>query len=305
MLQTVTIMALILEALLYWLLAITLLRRGIPWYVIAPLIGAIALAWRLLLSLPSYLLASWLGWRDARRGVVVPRAPGALKALAKEFDARSLGYTVTQPFHQLFMRVEPAGRPTGVPVLLVHGYLCNRGIWWAFRRGLAAAGVGPVYSITLAPVWGRIDAMLAGFEQRINDICTQTGQQKIIIVAHSMGGLVTRAYVARSPANAARIAQVITLGSPHHGTRMALAGPAQCVDEMRVGSAWLAALEQAEVGVAHPPTTSIYTLNDDLVYPPESSQIAWGDNIVLNGVGHVGMMFSKPVIARVVALIRR
>jgi hypothetical protein len=46
-----------------------------------------------------------------------------------------------------------------------------------------------------------------------------------------------------------------------------------------------------------PPSWSIYTTNDDLVYPPETSRLDWADNIVVDGIGHVGLLFSPDVFS--------
>jgi triacylglycerol lipase len=301
MLQVIILIALAIEVLVYLLIGMRLGYRGYTWTAIVPLIGTLAVTWRLLYVLPSAAMAAYTRRRLAA-GAKSSRWMAA-KAIAKEIDARAVCYTLTQPFHQLVMFNEPAGDKSGTPILLVHGYFSNRGMWWRFRRALAAAKMGPVYAITLLPLWGSIDAMLAGLKQKIDAIAAESGQSQLIIVAHSMGGLVSRAYMAERAENAARVSQFITIGSPHHGTRMASVGFGQCVYEMRVGSAWIAALERAEQGIAHPPTLSIYTVNDDLVVPAESAQLSWAENVATEGMGHVGLLFSKSVAQQVIARI--
>lgn len=304
MLQIIILVALVIEVLLYWLIGTRLAYRGFTWVAIAPLIGTLALILRLLYALPSAAMAAYTRRRHPSSGAKSSRW-NAAKALAKEIDARAVCYTVTQPFNQLVMFDEPAGDKNGAPILLVHGYFSNRGMWWRFRRMLVGARVGPVYAITLSPLWGSIDQMLVGLRQKIDAIAAETGQSQLIIVAHSMGGLASRAYMAESPANVARVKQFITIGSPHHGTRMAAMGFGQCVFEMREGSAWIAALERAEEGMTHPPTLSIYTINDDLVVPAESAKLSWAGNVATEGVGHVALLFSKSVAQQVIARIEK
>lgn len=53
-------------------------------------------------------------------------------------------------------------------------------------------------------------------DQKIESIKTQTGSQKVDIVAHSMGGLVARNYIADSQ-RAGKVRKLITLGTPHLG----------------------------------------------------------------------------------------
>ena len=80
----------------------------------------------------------------------------------------------------------------------------------------------------------------------------------------------------------------------------------ECAKQMQYQGAWLETL--ADMEAANPPgipTLSIYTLNDDLVYPPESGVLAWAENVPVSAVGHVGLMFSEPVANRVIAAIRK
>ena len=301
MLQLILITALAIEILIYFILGAYWRNRGNEWLVILPALGVIAVGLRLLMALPSFMLSGAFRVRDRQQ----QPWGNALYALAKEIDARAVSLSFSQVLHQLLMPKEPVGTSVAVPILLVHGYFSNRGIWWRFRQRLVAANVGPIYTVTLSPLWGSIDEMVPTLARKIDAICNASGHEKIIIVAHSMGGLVTRAYMASSPNAPARIAQLITLASPHGGTQMANFGVGQCVGEMNMKSGWLAALERSEQTIPHPPTVSIYTLNDDLVYPPENSRLPRAENIPVVGIGHVGLLFSKPIAARVIAKIKK
>jgi len=54
-------------------------------------------------------------------------------------------------------------------------------------------------------------------DQKISQIKTQTGSQKVDIVAHSMGGLVARNYIADAT-KAQNVRKLFTLGTPHLGS---------------------------------------------------------------------------------------
>ncbi|MEI6737667.1 MAG: alpha/beta fold hydrolase, partial [Pseudomonadota bacterium] len=162
---------------------------------------------------------------------------------------------------------------------------------------------GPVYTITLEPPSAEIGSLAVQLHARIETICAETNQPQLIIIAHSMGGLVTRAYMAEQGAQ--RIATFVTLGTPHRGTRTALMGVGACVRQMRWEGEWITALATRERAAKMPPTLSLYTTNDDLVYPPESSSLDWAENMAVSGVGHVGLLFSANVAARVAKFIRQ
>ncbi len=301
MLQLILIIALVVEIFVYFVLGAYWRNRGNEWLVILPALGVIAVGLRLLMALPSFFLSGAFRVRDNQQ----QPWGNALYALAKEIDARAVSLSFSQVLHQLLMPKEPIGTSVGMPVLLLHGYFSNRGIWWRFRKRLADAGLGPIYTVTLSPLWGSIDEMVPQLATKIESICTQTGHEKLIVVAHSMGGLVTRAYMASNVSGSSKIAKLITLATPHHGTQMANFGIGQCVGEMHMKSGWLAALERGEENISHPSAVSIYTLNDDLVYPPENSRLTWAENIPVAAVGHVGLLFSKAIAERVIAAIKK
>jgi len=299
MLQSLILTFLAIECALYIWLGMHLSRIGLAPAEIAAVIVVIAFLWRLSHSLGSYLVAAWLRWRDHRS---LPLG-NSLAALDSELKARLVSYNWSQAFPQWSLGNDPVGKKDGTPILLVHGFFSNRGMWVRFRQRLAAAGLGPVYAVTLEPLAGTIDAMVATFEAQLAIIRRETGREKVIVVAHSMGGLVTRAHMARAGAGA--ICKFITLGSPHHGTRLAGMGLFKCAAQMTYEGPWIETLADREA--AHPhnvPTLSIYTLNDDLVYPPESAVLAWAENVPVSAVGHVGLMFSEPVCRRVIAAIK-
>ena len=296
MLQALLLVGLTIELAVYMLLGLYWQQQGLHPVLMLLLILMIPVGLRIVAALPSYLLSSVFRLRDRN-----PQPWGnSLHALASEIDARAFALTIAEPFHQWLMPSEPIGQKTGTPILLVHGYVSNRGMFWRMRKRLAAAGAGPVYTVSLYPLFGSIDEMMPVLAARIETICGETGAEKINIVAHSMGGLVTRAYLV-AHAGADRVARLITIGSPHQGTQMAAFGVGRCVHEMRPDSARLKALVAAEIDLPKPPTLSIYTLNDDLVYPAESSLLDWAENLPMAGVGHVSMLSSKPAIERIIA----
>ena len=300
MVQSLILTLLLMEVLFYVWLGGHLANLDVGPGQIGALILLIAMLWRLSHALGSYLLAALLRGRDVR---ALPLG-NSLAALASELNARVISYNWSQPFPGWALGDDPVGSKAGTPILLVHGFFSNRGMWVRFRQWLAVARVGPVYTVTLEPITGSIDAMVTSLAARIEEILRATGQEKIVVVAHSMGGLVTRAYMAQ--VGAKRIARFITLGAPHQGTRMAAMGLFECATQMQYQGAWLETL--ADMEAANPPgipTLSIYTLNDDLVYPPESGVLAWAENVPVSAVGHVGLMFSEPVANRVIAAIRK
>jgi pimeloyl-ACP methyl ester carboxylesterase len=241
-----------------------------------------------------------------------PREPGQLlglsgtaRLLAGEWRAMLANNIWWLPFERLALRRDPPLAATSrVPVIVVHGYVSNRGTVCALARALDRADVGPVFVPTLPKVFAPIGEFATCLEKVLAEVTGATGQPKAILVCHSMGGLIARALLAAH--GAGRIAGVVTLGSPHHGTALAPLGHGENARQMRQGSDFLRSLEGAEgpsgPGVA---ALSVYTVHDNLVSPQDSSRLRWARNVALSGVGHLAMLCDPRVHAVVVDEVRR
>jgi triacylglycerol lipase len=252
----------------------------------------IAFCWRLSHAAGSFIVSGVMRLIEGRRDI------GMMRALIGEFSARLISFNIAQPFVQWVMPPEPMVKSSALPVLLVHGYFSNRGMWAIFSKRLNQANIKSVFTLSFTPPWGNIETFSRQLHQRIEVISQATGQTKLIIIAHSMGGLVVRQYMTEH--GSTHIAKLITLGSPHHGTRLAYLGVGKCSKQMSTNSQWISALAINEKHQPKPPTTSIYTVNDDLVYPPETARLGWAENVQVNQVGHVGLLYSPAVAALVV-----
>lgn len=217
----------------------------------------------------------------------------ALLMYLNELAAFFLMFALIVPFDRFFMGADRLGRGEGgrLPVLLIHGYQCNRGFWLWLRRSLERAG-WQVATITLDPVFNDIDGYAEQVSRRIEDVCAVTGAAQVMLVGHSMGGLVSRAYLRRYGKD--RVAKLVTLGSPHHGSQLAKLGLGENGRQMVPGSAWLAALDSAGA-VPLPPTVSIYSCHDNYVMPQDSSLLEGAKIVPLAGIGHIEMAFSPEI----------
>ena len=220
-----------------------------------------------------------------------PGPVGWLRLYFAELGAYVLIYNLYQPFEPLLMgeeRLQPLP-PGPLPVLLVHGYVCNRGFMLPLRRYLGAHGVS-AYSHNLEPVYADIDSYADGLARRIEDICAATGADKLVILAHSMGGLAARACLRKHGAR--RVAKLITLGTPHHGTVLARLGAGENGRQMVPGNAWLEQLNGTALGV---PAVSVFSHQDNIVSPQDSAVLAGAKIVHLSGMGHISMPFSRRV----------
>jgi len=218
----------------------------------------------------------------------------AVAMFLNELAAFFLMFVLIVPFDRFFMGADRLGRGENgrLPVLLIHGYQCNRGFWLWLRRSLERAG-WQVATISLNPVFNDIDDYAEQVSRRIEDVCAATGAAQVMLVGHSMGGLVSRAYLRRYGKD--RVAKLVTLGSPHHGSVLAKLGLGENGRQMVPGSAWLAALNAAGAVPLPPATVSIYSCHDNYVMPQDSSLLDGAKIVPLAGIGHIEMAFSPEI----------
>ena len=278
-----------------WLLAVRF------WHV-AP--GpALLLALGLLILVRALITANnfFLNWRYRSATPVQHRSrPGAWwRMFFEEFGATLLASSWSMAWPGAARCIWPDG--VGPPVLLIHGYGCNCGYWRQLSALLRQAHISHD-AIDLEPIGAAIDDYVPQVQRAVLALCAASGSERVIIVAHSMGGLVARACLRVHGGK--HVARVIMLGTPHHGTRLASFGFGRNARQMRRGgrapdaggSAWLAALAATEDAQRRAGFTSIYSHHDNIVAPQTSCHLPGAKNIELGGIGHVALGCNRHVL---------
>lgn len=284
MLKSVALSSTILTAAVVLVTAAVVLTHGGSAAQAAAWAVVLALATRVVPILLSFVIAFW-----PRRGATVPTLGGAAltRLVARESWAIIRLFFFYHPFEKWITRQTPdtvVGDET--PVVLVHGFYANAGFWERTKRALEAAGWHNLYSLNLEPPFSDIDLYARQLHSRIEAACHRCRSPDVIIVAHSMGGLVARACAAQAPA---RVRHIICLGTPHQGTVLARLLPLITTRQMRPGSEWLRALGERETSSLR--LTNIYSEHDNIIVPQVNARR--GDvNIPVSGIGHLDMAFS-------------
>lgn len=194
-----------------------------------------------------------------------------------------------QPFHARAWRDDfgpPAGRRG---VLLVHGFLCNRALWNGWYPRLRAWQV-PHVGISLEPCFGSIDEYVDAIERALDQLVERTGLPPLV-VAHSMGGLATRAWLRhRGAAGLERVWRVVTLATPHHGTALVRFGISPNVRQMAPDSPWITSLADTEPQQAAGKFVCLYSRCDNVVFPTRRARLDGARCIEIPACAHVQMV---------------
>jgi pimeloyl-ACP methyl ester carboxylesterase len=263
---------------------------GSPWWVLLLPLG--------LLALLAAVLAGEFAWLWAS-SVALPAPPPAWPVLVAAWwlELRATLRLALWRMPALGARDDPPGPPGPKIVrglVLVHGYGCNRGLWAAWRKQLAALQV-PCVAVDLEPLFASIADYSPIIEAAVADLQRQTGRAPVL-VAHSMGGLAARIWWTQDP-TARRLHQLITIGSPHQGTRLAKFGWGANARQMRPQSTWLADLQALQSAEQARRTLCFHSDCDNLVFPSAAATLPGADNRQLTGAGHVAMVDHPDIFA--------
>jgi triacylglycerol esterase/lipase EstA (alpha/beta hydrolase family) len=178
-------------------------------------------------------------------------------------------------------------------VVLVHGYLANRGPLLPLAAYLRARGHKQILAYEYRGGAG-IEQAAIGLRDFLRE---RVRGGRINLVCHSLGGLVARVYL-QQLGGARRVDRCITLGTPHRGTYNAYWVASRVGRELRPDSPFLARLDASRAGSGGVRFTSIVAGSDNIVIPRVFSS---NETVVhVPGLGHLGLLFS-PTAFRAVA----
>ncbi|MFE4616812.1 esterase/lipase family protein [Streptomyces sp. NPDC056747] len=111
------------------------------------------------------------------------------------------------------------------PVVFVHGYNADPGVWGGLRADFKADGYADAELFSFGYDTHRsVNEVLSGeLAAYVEGVKRQTGATRVDLVSHSFGSLVTRWYVKFDAAGQASVAHWASLAGPNHGTGTAWA----------------------------------------------------------------------------------
>ncbi|WP_207261861.1 alpha/beta fold hydrolase [Desulfovibrio sp. Huiquan2017] len=251
---------------------------------------------RYAIFLLSNALAGRLGFiREETGGLGAAVARGVVTAMAAD--------VIALPSIVFLALPERTASPSGTPVLMVHGLYHNRTAWLVFARRLRKAGFRNLHTYGYNSFTKDFGHALTGLKERLDALLVDSPDGKVILIGHSLGGLLCRC-AAGDVRFRGRTAALVTLGSPHGGSALAWLGSNRMARGLIPGRTIPEAV--AEAPDPDCPKLAVYTLADDYVVPLDllrTGRPGWLERVCAP-MGHVWMLYSPEVAAMVTDFLR-
>lgn len=193
----------------------------------------------------------------------------------------------------------PSVLPGEDVVVLVHGLLATAGAFRPLRARLENELGVKTASFTHVPFTSvrRIAKQLEAIVATIPD------GARIHVIGHSLGGVVARWFV-QEMSGGRRVVQTISMGAPFGGAPLAKRLPVLVGAELHPRSRLLGRLR--EVAQNHPiPHLSIAGVVDRTAPPHTTCALPHGEIVMLDGLGHNGLLFDHSALNIVLTYIAR
>lgn len=130
----------------------------------------------------------------------------------------------------------------------------------------------------------------------VEDYYARCGNQPIMLIGHSMGGLISRHYMQKYGTE--KIKGQISLGTPYRGTKAYRLGRGLQGRQFKPGSNVCNITEAPDL-----PHLIIWSTRDWVVVPSSNGHLDNSNEMVISDAGHLGMLVSIPVFQRVHAFL--
>lgn len=183
------------------------------------------------------------------------------------------------------------------PIVFVHGYSGNSSNWSTMIGRFTASGYpsNKLYGFNYNSFVSSDTASGAQLASYVSTVRARHGGEKISIVAHSNGGLVSRAFRVFNGGSSV-MRRFVTLGTPHNGTTSAWACVSPACFDMRAGSLFL--LRLAGRGCDR----SLWSSVDGVILPASSARC--GSSTQVASVDHLSLLTNSSVYNSVRAALR-
>jgi pimeloyl-ACP methyl ester carboxylesterase len=162
----------------------------------------------------------------------------------------------------------------------------NRSIFTVLRRSLRRRGFHRVITLNYSPLTRDVRLAATDLATRVEQICAETGFERIHLIGHSMGGLIARYYVQRLGGRRPGAHP----GHPRHPARRHQAArlvPHRLARQLRPDSDWSAELREPAPG-CRTRFLAVWSDLDQMMVPKRAARIDHPDLDVAQRPGRGG-----------------
>ncbi|MDR2055717.1 MAG: hypothetical protein LBQ10_07615 [Desulfovibrio sp.] len=259
----------------------------------------------LLISLCATIIFWYETLNTPEESIPAPRPvlPACLRhyALTAASHLLCLGLT---PFGPVLRRGPQKQETDLPPVILVHGLLNNASAWLFLGRAVKKAGY-PFSTFCYSSLFTPLKKILGDLDDHARRVTAASGGRSPVFLCHSLGGLLVRRWLAENGGRPAGTRGVITLGTPHGGSKMAIFAPGSLARSIRPDGSLVAALRKA-APLEGLPCVSLVSPVDEAVLPAARLLPPSGWTLRLTPpVPHFFLLFNPAVAAMVLEELRK
>jgi len=189
-----------------------------------------------------------------------------------------------------------ADSPCKTPIILVPGYHMNRWSMLPLQYYLKRCGFENIWAINNPILKDDILVFADELHAKVEEYYAHCGGQQVVLIGHSMGGLVSRHYMQKYGTD--KIKGQISFGTPYRGTKTYRLGQGTQGKQFKPGS------EVCNITTPPPvPHLIIWSTRDWVVVPSANGHLDDSNEMVISDAGHLGMLVSVPVFRRVHSLL--
>lgn len=187
-------------------------------------------------------------------------------------------------------------------IILIPGYFNSALVFFYHGRSLAKAGFGPIRAVNLGSPFSGIEKFALRLKKKVEKMAVKFDLQEVVLVGHSMGGLIG-SYYALKFNERKLVRQVISLGTPFKGTKVAKIGLGKCAKEMEFCSSFSQDFLKELMQSCSVRIDQIATSFDQIVVPYTSSLLEQelGSKYIVEDLGHASLLFSKRINAKIIS----
>ena len=193
-----------------------------------------------------------------------------------------------------FQAAKNLARPV---VVLVHGLYDKPSSWLLMVYYLEKTGY-KVVTFSYKSLKGTNETIVKEFDSFMSLVDASFPEQKRLCIGHSLGGLILRSWLAQ-PGNEAKVSGLITIGSPHKGSRLAVFAPGHVSRCLLPTSTFVESLAAAPA--LSIPCVAFVSGEDEMVLPAANLLPPEGWKMVLVGKGgHLAQIFCPRTIKSII-----